>query len=68
MVSPSWCTLCKNNSESNDHMLLNCKFAKYIWAKLLKEFEVIGALPKSWYEFLCVDWCFRGRRKKAKFL
>lgn len=66
-TSPSWCILCKNDNESNDHMLLRCKFAQNTWAKVFKEFEVTGALPKSWFDFLCVDWC-RGRRKTAKFL
>ena len=29
---------------------------------------MIGAVPLSWFDFMCIDWCPRGNRKKAKFL
>ena len=68
LIPPSWCILCKHDNESNDHLLLHCQFAQNLWARVFKEFEVIGALPQSWYDFLSVHWCLNGRRKKAKFL
>ena len=62
-ISPSWCILCKLHFESNNHLLLHCQFARSMWDRVFMEFGVIGALPLLWYDFLCVDWCLRGKRK-----
>lgn len=67
-ISPSWCTLIKKDGESNARILLLCNFAYYIWVNVKREFEVVGAFPKLWRDFLCIDWGLRGRKKKAKLL
>ena len=67
-ISPSWCILCKNGGENIDHILLHCNFTRYVWNKVVEDFELIGAMPSSWYGLLCMEWQFRGNKKKSKFL
>ena len=32
------------------------------------EFDLIAVLPSSWHDFLAIEWCFKGNKKKAKLL
>lgn len=34
---PSWCILCKKESESLDHLMFHCEVATVLWQKLLKQ-------------------------------
>ena len=40
----------------------------YLNHKVVEEFELIGAMPSSWYGLLCMEWQFRGNKKKSKLL
>ncbi|KAM7464801.1 hypothetical protein LguiB_012363 [Lonicera macranthoides] len=67
-LSPSWCVLCKRDRENIDHLLLHCSFAKEIWNKVRKEFNLIAVFPGSWYELLTIRWFFIGDKKRSKTL
>ena len=67
-ISPSWCILCKRDSESIDHIFLHCNFAQYIWAEVKREFNVIGVMSRSWHDFLCIDWGVRAKKNNSKVL
>ena len=67
-LSPSWCILCRQDAESVDHLIIRCRFSQIIWDKIKWELHLISALPNSWHALLCMEWHFRGNRKKAKIL
>ena len=31
IAGPGWCSLCKDNEESTNHLFLNCNFSKQVW-------------------------------------
>lgn len=63
-ISPSWCALCKSIGEDIDHNLLNFKFFSFIWSKVFKELGLSVALSLTWHDFILIDWCLSGIRKK----
>ena len=67
-LSPSWCILYKQDSESVDHLIIRCRFSQLIWDKIKWEFQIVSVLPNYWYALLCMEWQFIGNRKKAKIL
>ena len=67
-ISPSWCTLCKKGGENIDHLLVHCSFTNYMWNKVGEEFELIGAMPRSWHDLLGMEWQFKGTKKNSKLL
>lgn len=67
-ISPSWCCLCKGAAEDIDHILLHCRFAREIWLRIFRLFHCVGAVPKTWADFLVIKWKFRKSDKRLKFL
>lgn len=55
--SPSWCSLCRKDGESIDHILLHRNFTIIIWSGLLQIFGIVGAFPEKWSDFL-INWSF----------
>ena len=39
-ISPSSCTICKNESESINHLLLHCSVAQRVWWFIIQKFKV----------------------------
>ena len=67
-LSPSWCSLCKEDGENIDHILLHYSFSHAIWAKLMAQFGVVAVFPKRWSDFSIIKWSFPRNCKKSKML
>ena len=39
-LSPSWCTMCRKESESINHLFLHCPVAQMVWSINLQKFKV----------------------------
>jgi hypothetical protein len=37
---PGWCYLCKNDSESMDHLFVHCSFTKVVWKEMFQHFNI----------------------------
>lgn len=46
-LCPNWCVLCPNEWETQDHMLIHCKFTSGLWARALEEMRLYWVVPKS---------------------
>lgn len=44
---PNWCSMCKSESETLNHVFLLCNFASSLWNLVLQELEVSWAMPKT---------------------
>ena len=43
-ISPSWCVLCRNASESADHLFLHCYVVQKLWTIIIQKFKVAWVL------------------------
>ena len=66
-LSLGWCTLCKKNNESIDHLFLHCDFSYSMWSNILKEFGLDWISPRSCKELLTLGQGFP-LSKKEKIL
>ena len=55
-VSPSWCVMCRNGSESVNHLFLHCYVAQRIWTKILQKFNISWVLPQDINYFILGDF------------
>ena len=67
-LSPSWCILCKRDGENIDHVLLQCSFVRKLWDKVFELFNIVGAVPHKWADFVIVKWHFNNYNKKISCL
>ena len=49
------CSLCKENEESTDHILIHCGKTKELWTLLLSSFVVVWVFPAS-VRNLLLEW------------
>jgi hypothetical protein len=40
IMGPHRCALCNNNSESAQHLFMDCTFAKEVWGLVLQDFQI----------------------------
>ncbi|RVW30775.1 hypothetical protein CK203_077176 [Vitis vinifera] len=59
------CSLCKENEESVDHILIHCGKTRELWRMLLSSFGVVWVFPAS-VKNLLLEWKVKGLRKKRK--
>ncbi|RVW15811.1 hypothetical protein CK203_073147 [Vitis vinifera] len=50
-----WCSLCKENEESTDHILIHCGKTKELWTLLLSSFLVVWCSRLS-VRNLLLEW------------
>ena len=61
------CSLCKNDAENVDHILLHCNFVSVAWAKIFNLFSVgEGGFPHRWADFIIITWHFSHSNRKIK--
>jgi hypothetical protein len=57
IVVVEWCSMCKKNGESMDHLLLHCEVATRLWNYVFSLFGVEWAMPQSFLDLLaCWNW------------
>ena len=59
------CSLCKENEESVDHILIHCGKTRELWRMLLSSFGVVWVFPTS-VKNLLLEWKVKGLGKKRK--
>ena len=67
-LSPSRCVLCKEDSESIDHLLMHCKVAGDLWKKLFREAGFLWVFPERCNSFLVEEVFGFGTNKMARAL
>ena len=51
-LHPSWCVMCKKDRESIFHLFLHCDFARFLWSKVFREFQVLSDVPNNFLDLL----------------
>ena len=65
---PSWCVMCKSETETVDHLFIHCSYASRIWCKILHTSGLYWVVPGSCYRLLSGQaGYFRGQEKKIIF-
>ena len=59
------CSLCKENEESVDHILIHCSKTRELWTLLLSFFGVVWVFPAS-IRNLLLEWKIKGLGKKRR--
>ena len=59
------CSLCKENEESADHILIHCGKTRELWTLLLSSFGVVWVFPAS-VRNLLLKWKVKGLGKKRR--
>ena len=59
------CSLCKENEESADHILIHCGKTKEFWTLLLSSFVVVWVFPAS-VRNLLLEWKVKGLGRKKR--
>ena len=59
------CSLCKDNEESMDHILIHCGKTKELWTLLLSSFGMVWVFPAS-VRNLLMEWKVQGLEKKRR--
>ena len=59
--------MCRNGSESVNHLFLHCSLALKVWTKIIQKFGFSWVLPLDINHFILGDFMSR-RDKKAKVL
>ena len=59
------CSLCKENEESVDHILIHCGKTRELWTLLLSFFGVVWVFPAS-IRNLLLGWKIKGLGKKRR--
>ena len=59
------CSLCKDNEESTDHILIHCGKTRELWTLLLSSFNLVWVFLASMRNLL-LEWKVKGLRKKRK--
>ena len=39
-LSPNWCVMCRQDQETISHLFLHCGFARSLWSKVFREFDL----------------------------
>ena len=65
MVHGNRCSLCKDNEESANHILIHCDKTKMLWTVLLTSFGPVWVFPNSMKKLL-LEWKVKGLRKKKR--
>ena len=50
-ILAGWCRMCKNNWETEDHLLLHCEPASKLWVFVFKTFGIFWVIPASGRSF-----------------
>ena len=61
------CVLCKKADETNEHLFLQCQFARKLWESLMRMLKHRGSVPMAWDQFQ--QWCVqhgKGKRSAAQ--
>ena len=66
-ASPSWCVLCRSESEMVNHLFLQCSIAQRVWMYILQKFNVSWVLPQDVNHLIEGDFMV-GRDKRTKLL
>lgn len=61
----SWCSLCENVAETNQHLFLHCNFTTQIWAIFLSLTKTNWTMPENTADLLSC-WIRRGGSKSQK--
>ena len=59
------CSLCKDNEESADHILIHCGKTRELWTLLLSSFSLLWVFPAS-VRNLLLKWEVKGLGKKRR--
>ena len=59
------CSLCKDNEESADHILIHCGKTRELWTLLLSSFSLLWVFPAS-VRNLFLEWKVKGLGKKRR--
>ena len=59
------CSLCKENEESADHILIHCGMTREFWTLLLSSFGVVWVFPAS-VRNLLLEWKVKGLGTKKR--
>ena len=59
------CSLCKDNEESTNHILIHCGKTRELWTLLLSSFDLVWVFLASMRNLL-LEWKVKGLRKKRK--
>jgi hypothetical protein len=51
-----WCSMCKRNGESVDHLLLHCEVACAIWNVFFKRFGLSWFMPRQVVDLFACWW------------
>ena len=51
-LSPSWCVMCKQDQETISHLFFTCGYARSLWSKVFKEFDLTVELPNTLLDLL----------------
>ena len=66
-VSPSWCAICRNESESVNNLFLHCSLAQRVWTNILQKFKVSWVFPQDVNQLIEGDFMTH-RDKRTKLL
>ena len=66
-VSPSWCVMCKQDSESINHLFLHCPLVYRVWIAVIQKFKVSWVLPQDVNQLIEGPFMV-GREKKTKLM
>ncbi|WMV45978.1 hypothetical protein MTR67_039363 [Solanum verrucosum] len=61
----SWCSLCRNTAETNQHLFLHCNFTTQIWAIFLSLTKTNWTMPEHTADLLSC-WIRRGGSTSQK--
>ena len=67
IISPqnAWCPFCKNEIETNTHILFTCRFAWCTWMEILKWWNLSAPLHRS-FTLFSFQWCGLVKERKRK--
>ncbi|KAM7481594.1 hypothetical protein LguiB_006177 [Lonicera macranthoides] len=67
-ISQAWCTLCRREGESIDHLLMHCPFAQFMWNNIRRELDLVTVFPYSWFNLLSISRSWKGNKKISRIL
>lgn len=46
-LGPNWCVICRQEAETQDHLLINFPFVSILWFKAFGELDLAWVIPKT---------------------
>ena len=67
-LNPKWCSLCRGNGESIDHLFLRCPFTIRLWHKLFNLAKLVWVSPRSVEDMFIIAFRGFGNSTRGKTL